>query len=190
MSSQELISGPVVEPIEAVDEDFELDDEFIPEPPHRYGKVTLALSAALLIAAGFLGGALVQKHNGTSNTTSAAGNFAAARRAFGGEGFPAGGPVGGGFAPGGTNAAPNGTSGTSGAGAAQAPAVIGTVSAIKGSTVTVTNFGGRAVRVAVTATTTVTTQGLNNPLKVGDQVVVYGTSTASGAVTATAITVR
>jgi len=179
---------------EPADDLDELDD-FVPEPPHRFGRATLALAAALLIAAGFFGGVLVQKNHGKSGTAATGtGGNAALRRAFAaGEGFPAGGfggfgggagsPGGGANVAGGAGS--NSTSGTS----TQLPVVIGRVTAIKGGTVTVTNLGGRAIAVTVTAATAITTRGLNGSLQVGNMVSVYGTS-ANGAVAATAITVR
>jgi hypothetical protein len=69
------------------------------------------------------------------------------------------------------------------------PVVVGTVAGIRDATVTVKNLGGRTVTVTVLATARVTTTGMN-PLASGVTVAVYGTKSADGTVTATAVVAR
>lgn len=171
----------------------ETDDEFVPPAPHRYNAITLALAAAMLVAAGVFAGVMLQKHQGSSRTTGAAsaagvragnfGNFGGGEfRGFGGA--APGGAAPGGAAPGG--AAPGGDASAT----STVPAVIGSVTAIKGSSLTVRNLGGTSVTVTTSTTTAITTHGLDSRLKVGDEVVVLGTRQANGSVAATAVTVR
>lgn len=203
MTSQDIIVVPADEPTQpdelsrpdgsgAPYDIDELDADFVPQPPHRTGRITLALSAALLIAAGLLGGVLIQKNRASSSgATARNGAFAGANfPAFGGGEFSAG--LGRRAGASGTGAGGTGTDtpGDQAATPSQIPAVIGTVASIKKSSLVVRNFGDKSINVTVTATTQITTRGLNHPLKTGDQVVVVGTTASDGTVTATSITVR
>ena len=146
--------------------DGDVLDEGWDAPARKTSTLTLLLAAGVVVALGFGAGVLVQKNHDASLLGGAL------------RGRPA--------------AAAGGASGVRGQGGEQAggpPAVVGTVSAVSGETLTVTDFGGAAVRVTVPGTATVTASGLGHP-KVGDPVSVSGTKGADGAVTATSVTVR
>jgi len=162
--------------------------------PRRTSRVTAVLTAGIVAAAGFAGGTYLQRNHdqGLIPTASAAG--AGARAGFGpggpgAVGFGAGGFGAGAGAGRSTSSAGAGT-GTGSTGAAnQAPAVVGTVSAVDATTLTVKNFGGAAIVVHLSDTTTVTTTGLGG-LKAGATVAVFGTKAADGTVTASSIVSR
>jgi hypothetical protein len=139
-------------------------------------KVTLALSAAVLICAGFIGGVLVQKHDGKSTGgTGAASAFTGAASRFG-----RGGTSGtGGF----------GAAGGTGGGAAGG-AVTGTVTVVNGNTVYVTAADGSVYTVTTSGSTTVSIaqSGSVAQLKPGQSVVITGTTGSNGDVTAKSIT--
>jgi hypothetical protein len=134
-------------------------------PARKTSKLTLLLIGGVVVALGFGAGVLVQKNH----DSTLLGGALRARPAVGGA--PAGRAPGGEQQPGGT------------------PVVVGTVSGVTGETLTITDFGGTAVRVTVPGTATVSANGLGHP-KVGDPVAVNGTKGADGAVTATSVTVR
>ena len=140
-------------------------------PPRRTNRLTVVLAAALVAAAGFLGGVFVQHVHDAG--TGAQG--ASAR--------------GGGARGGGQGAAAAAAAAQPPTTAAAAPIVVGTVASIADSTLTVTNFAGAAVTVTVPPTATVTTPGLHG-LTVGAPVSVIGTKGADGVVTAVSITSR
>jgi hypothetical protein len=181
---------------EAIDADGNGDDDdFAPRARQRFGALSAVLVVALAIALGFLGGEIVQKHYGTTASASGAANRAAGfargegAGAFGGNGagFPQAGANGNGA---GTGPGTTGTgTGTGTTGSSPTPAVIGTVSSIKGSTLIVTNLGGAKVTVHLTGTTTVTVPVKAKALKVGQTVSVVG-KTAAKVVTATSIVVQ
>lgn len=177
-------------PIEPAEEDLDL----LAESNRRPGKLTVVLLAGILAAVAFGGGALVQKHYGTSSSSASASGFPG--RSLGGQGsggFPGG---QGGF-PGaegglGTGSASGGSAGGGGTAAAATPAVVGTVVKVSGTTVTVKNFGGKLIKVKVPAGTAIS---LSSTLKVtglkkGTTITVVGTSATDGSVTASAVTAR
>jgi hypothetical protein len=141
------------------DHDDDVLDDGWDAPPTKTSKLTLLLVAGVVVALGFGAGVLVQKNH----DAALLGGAVRAR------------PV--------VSGAPAGRV------AAGPPVVEGTVAAISGETLTVTDPGGTAVPVTVPGTATVTTSGLGHP-KVGDPVSVSGTKGADGAVTATSVTVR
>jgi hypothetical protein len=147
------------------DPDDDVLDEGWDAPPRKTSKLTLLLVAGVVVALGFGAGVLVQKNH----DAALLGGALRGRPAVTGGAPPAA------RAQGGEQAGP--------------PAVVGTVSAVSGETLTVTDFGGTAVTVTVPANAAVTASGLGHP-KVGDPVSVSGTKGADGAVTATAVTVR
>jgi hypothetical protein len=164
------------------DAGYGADDDLLDvPPPKRLSRVTAVLVAGIVAAAGFAGGALVQKHH-DAGLTSAGGAAGAFRRqgtgtgTGGAEGFP-----GGGFPVGGT--------GAGGSGAA-APAVVGRVVSVSGNTLTVKNFAGRTVTVTVPEGTSVTSVVPLSSLKAGTSVSVTGTAGADGSVTASGVTAR
>jgi hypothetical protein len=121
------------------------------------------LAALALAAAGFYGGAQVEKGQGDSATS------AVSARAPGG-------------APGGTAA--GGSSATS--------ATTGTVKSTNNGTLTITSSDGKAVKVKPTADATVTRNAKSDAAEVhpGDAVVIQGTTASDGTVTATSVTAR
>jgi hypothetical protein len=164
------------------EEDWETepDEETLPARPRRrlVTPVTTALSAVLVAALGFIGGVQVQKHEGGSSAANPATStgFAAARG--GGGAAAAGGGAGGGFP------------GRGGAGGPQgANATVGSVANKHGNTLYVKDSDGNTVRVKTTShskinRTATTSAGAIHP---GDTVIVQGTKSSSGTITATQI---
>ena len=183
-------------PVEAVDDDLDL----LAEVNHRPSRTTVLLVAGILAAVAFVGGAIVQKHyGGTSSSGQAvAGGFAGrggGAGAYGGfGGFPGGGQAGGAATGGGAAAGGGTAAGGSAAGGAAAatPVVVGTVTKLSGTSLTVKNLGGKSVNVKVPegATITLVAGKSLTTLKTGATVSVSGTTAANGTVTATSITVR
>lgn len=153
-------------PSEYIDDLFDDPDW---SPPPRTNRLTVVLAAALVAAAGFLGGVFAQQAY-----DSGTGAHATGPSVRGGGGVRVAGP-------GGAGATAQPTT------AAAAPAVVGTIASISGSTLTVTNFAGAAVTVAVPPTAHVTTSGMGG-LTVGATIAVVGTKGADGVVTAASIT--
>jgi hypothetical protein len=157
-----------------VESNYDYDPEPLPLPRRRRLPVlTAILGVAVVGAATFVAGAEAQKHWGAASSSGNGGaNASSFASRFGRTGTTAGSATAGGFAGGGG-------------------ATIGTVTAIKGSTLYVTDTSGNTVKVtAPTGTTvskTVTTslKGVNP----GDTVVVRGTAAANGNVTAQQITI-
>jgi hypothetical protein len=120
-----------------------------------------SLAALALAAAGFYGGAQVEKGQGGSASS------AVSARAAGGA---AGGPAAG------------GTSATS--------ATTGTVKSTNNGTLTITTSDGKAVKVEPTADATVTRNATSDATEVhpGDTVVIEGKTASNGTVTATRVT--
>ena len=188
--------APVYEPPEAEEGDEWLDDtddtdELPPRPRRRLigaggNPVVLALLAALLVAAGFIGGVQVQKgEEGSSTATggtasSLASRFAGLRGAGTGTGAAsaraAAGGVAGGFA---------------GAGAGGKRPTIGTVAYVAGNTLYVTNAEGNTVKVNTSAATSVskTAKSTLTSIFPGETVTITGSTGAGGAVSAESINV-
>jgi hypothetical protein len=170
-------------PDEAVDEGA---DDFIPRAPHRIGKLTIALSGALLLTGGFLGGVLTQKHHDTGLTASRTGGGAAARTGAGQfAGFGGAGGARGSAAP--SASGSSGTGGSTGSTDTNGPAVIGQIVSVNGSTVVVQNLGGKRVTVHLGTDTEVSTKAKPTDLKAGQPVTVSGSTAADGSVTASTI---
>jgi hypothetical protein len=195
-------SEPTWAPAPVADDD---DLDLLAEVNHRPSRTTVLLVAGILAAVAFVGGAVVQKHYGTTSNGgqagAAAGGFAArTRTGTGGYGSFSGFPGGAAGAPGGAAAAPGGAGtgaggtaagGTSGA-ATAVPVVVGTVTKLSGSSLTVKNLGGKSVKVTVPSGATITLVAGKSltMLKTGATVSVAGTTAADGTVTATSITIR
>ncbi|HET9170829.1 MAG TPA: hypothetical protein VFN97_15435 [Actinospica sp.] len=154
-----------------------LAEELAARPPRaRLPKVTLALSAGILVAAGFVGGVLAQKHlGGTSGGTGRAGALAssfAAARGSGRGGFGGGaGGVGAG----------TGTGGGS---------ITGSITVVSGGTLYVTAANGTVYTVQTSGGTSVklSSSGSLSQLKPGQTVTIAGTRGSGGTVNATTIT--
>jgi hypothetical protein len=141
-------------------------------------KVTLGLIGAVLLAGGFVGGIAVGKHSSSSSSSSS--NAAA------GSGTRSRGGYGGGFG-GGTAGTTGGANG--GAAGSRGGAVTGTVSAVNGTTLTITDSTGKKVTVDTSPQTTVTIgkTGAVSDLATGSQVTVLGTPDSSGTITARSV---
>jgi hypothetical protein len=161
------------------DDIYEDDWEPAPEeralPPRRRRRLVTpasALLAAVLIGAlGFIGGVEVQKGQADSSTGTTAGGAAAARAGLGGA---AGGGAGGGFA---------------GPGGVRGNATVGTVANKHGSSLYVKDSDGTTIRVNTTSHSKInrTATASAGAIHPGDTVVVQGTKSSSGTITATEI---
>jgi hypothetical protein len=172
------IDDPYEEDWEPVGED--VDDGSLPPRPRRrlVTPLTAALATVLVAALGFIGGVQVQKHEdkggGSGSGDGAQAALAAARgSATGGarSGFGGGRGFGG------------------GSGGAQGAPTVGSVANKHGSTLYVKDSDGNTVRVKTTShskisRTASTSAGAIHP---GDTVVVQGTKSSSGTITATQI---
>ena len=126
------------------------------------------LLVLLIAGGGIWGGAALQRSQGsTSGSSSIASAFAS--RLAAGRG--------------------SGTSGARGFGGASSAAATGTVTEVKGSTLYVTNASGNLVEVTLTPSTTVTRNAKTtlSGLAPGDTVVVQGTTSKGGTVTAASV---
>jgi hypothetical protein len=178
------------------------------EPQRRVNRITVVLAACLLVVAGFAVGAVVAKRSAASTSGTAARSAGATgatgREGFGGfaggaGGFRNGGAAGAGAGgAGGAAGVPGGTGAGAGAGAGAAgggggstgtPVVVGTVTSVSATRITVKNFAGTTVVVRVAARTPVTTPGVGG-LRKGQTVSVEGTRASDGSVTATAVVSR
>jgi hypothetical protein len=164
---------------------YEDDREPAPEeralPPRRRRRLvtpaSATLAAVLVGALGFIGGVEVQKGQADSGGATASGASAGAGRAGlagGGGGAGAGGAARGGFA---------------GGGGAQANATIGSVANKRGSTLYVKDSDGNTIRVRTTSHSKInrTATASVGAIHPGDSVVVQGTKSSSGTITATQI---
>jgi hypothetical protein len=145
----------------------------------RLALPTAGLAVVALVAAGFWGGAVVQKNHGSSTTGAGGGAgsaFAARFRSRGTTG--ARGATGG-----------RGFGGGLGFGGAGSSAAAGTISVVTGKTLYILTSAGALVKVTLgpsaTITRTATTPAVG--LRPGDTVVVQGTTTKSGDVAATSV---
>jgi hypothetical protein len=161
----------------------DLTDRLAARAPRRYvTRTTTVLAALALVAGGFLAGAQVQKHTGTTAASAAAPGAGA----FAGGGF-------GGQRQGGNGQAGNSQSGgapTGGQGTAAAGAVTtGTVKLVDGTTVYVQTADGNVVTVKTTGSTAVqvTQDGALRDLSPGTQVSVEGQAASDGTVNATKV---
>jgi hypothetical protein len=174
----------------------ELDDEdFAPPPPRgKASKFTVLLTGLVVLALGFLGGALVQKHEGTSGTTTAAARAGRLRTALGAGGFGtgAGGFAGFGEGAGTAGAGTGAAAGGAGAAAAPGPVAIGTVVSITGNTLVVKDLGGKLHTLTLGSGVTLSTTSplTATALKPGQTVTVDGTTDTSGTVTVTTVVRR
>ncbi len=169
-----------------VDEPDDFDDDFDDAAPgRRVPRLTMLLLAAVLVAVGFTGGVLLQKHAVASTTATGIPSF--------GAGFPSGAfpGIGGGQPPGSGASTTTGSSNGS-ASSAGSPVVIGTVARVDGTTVIVKDFGGKEHKVTTTSDTTITesTSLTASQLKTGQPVRVDGSKKSDGTIVATSVTAR
>jgi hypothetical protein len=155
-----------------VDDDIGGDEEWASEGPARGVRLALPVAGMLsivFIAAGFWGGATIEKNrNGSTGTASAlAARFGRTGTAGGTGGFPFGG---------GATSASSGTTGT--------------LSVVNGNTLYVLTSTGALTKVMLSPSTTITRNADTKPdgLRPGDTVSVQGATSANGNVTATSIT--
>lgn len=190
MSAEELLAIPP--------QADHLAEELAARPQRsRLPRVTLALGAGVLVAAGFVGGVLVQKHLGGGSSAAAgrAGAFASAFAGARGGGTGAGrGGFGGGGGAGGAGATP-GVGGFGGGGAAAGSgsggnSISGSVTVVSGDTLYITASNGTVYIVKTSGSTSVSisSSGSLSQLKPGQQVTVSGTQGTGGTVNATKIT--
>ena len=168
----DLLSSPL-------DDDDELTAVLTRRPRAKLPSVTLILAAIVVASAGFLGGALVGKHYGSSGS----GNLAAAFRGLAARAT--------------SSASPGASGGTgtrtgfpgAGGGLAGGNATIGTIKLIDGSIVYVETSSGDVVQVATSSGTKVTASETIpvKSLTPGETVIVEGSKNSSGAIAATSI---
>jgi hypothetical protein len=165
------------------DDDAELTAVLTRRPRAKLPSLTLILLAIVVASAGFLGGALVGKHYGSSGT----GNLAAAFRGLAAAraGASSSASAGSGTGSGGTGSGLGGRGGLFGGG----NATIGTIKLIDGATVYVQTTAGDVVQVATSSGTKVTVSSTVpvKDLKPGETVIVEGSKNSSGAIAATSI---
>ncbi len=137
----------------------------------RPNRVTWVLLTLVVLTVGFIGGAFVEKRNGSSGTSLP--GFAALRVAGGGPLAGAGGALPGG----------------QGAAGALAGITTGTVKLVDGRNLYVTDAAGNTVKVVVPDTASVTSQldASLTDLAAGTAVVIHGDAAADGTVTATSV---
>jgi hypothetical protein len=137
----------------------------LPRRPRRklVTPLTATLAAVLIAALGFVGGVQVQKSSADSSSGARAAGFTRGAGA-------------GGFTPGG--------------GGGASDATVGTVANVDGKTLYVTDSSGATVRVKTTSNSKVSRTAVAKVGQVhpGDTVIVQGTKSSSGTVTATSVT--
>jgi hypothetical protein len=167
------------------------DQQELPRRPRRrlLAPVPLALLGVLMIAGGFIAGVLVQKGQSPSNSSGSGGAGLAARFAAlrGGQASSSSGTTAAGGEAGGSGGGGAGRFGTSGAGGP----TVGQVSYVHGSTLYVTNTQGNTVKVTTSAgasiTKTVSTDV--HGIHPGETVIVQGTQSPNGAISARSIAI-
>jgi hypothetical protein len=170
----DLLSSPL-------DDGDDLTTVLTRRPRAKLPSLTLILAAIVVASAGFLGGALVGKHYGSSGS----GGLAAAFGRFPGAGADASASPGSSSRPGGGAGFPGGGGGAFGRG----NATVGTIKLVDGKTVYVQTTAGDVVQVATSAGTKVTVSSSVpvKDLRPGETVIVEGSKNSSGAIAATSI---
>lgn len=167
---------------------YEDDDEpeFRPRPRRRAHALTFVLGAAVLIAAGFLGGVLLQKHedHGTSTasaTSGRAGRFAALAAGGTTGTTTAGGAAGAGAGGGGAGFRFGGGGG----------GVAGTVTLVDGKNIYVTDTSGNVVKLETSASSQLskTDPATTKDVAPGDVVTARGTQNSDGSYAASSVTI-
>jgi hypothetical protein len=157
--------------------DDELTAVLTRRPRAKLPSLTLILVAIVVASAGFLGGAMVGKHYGSSSS----GNLAAAFSRFAGARASATASAGAGSG--------SGLGGRTGGLFGGGNATVGTIKLVDGSTVYVQTTAGDIVSVATSAGTKVTVSNTVpvKDLRPGETVIVEGSKNSSGAIAATSI---
>jgi hypothetical protein len=173
------VEGAGVSPPEGDD----ADDEWVVRTTRgiRLAVPVAALIALVLVAAGFWGGAVVEKRHGSSGGSIAglAARFRAGRTGATGTT--------------GTTSTTGGAAAASGfgfGGFGASSAATGTISVVDGDTLYILSATGSLVKVTLSPSTTITRNAQATPiaLRPGDTVVVQGTTSTSGNVAATSVT--
>ena len=172
-TSAQALATPLDQPESLAGDDAgDADEEWVSQTTHgiRLAIPVAALAALVLVAAGFWGGAELQKnHSGTSS--SLAGVTARFRSAAG--------------------AGATGATGASRFGglSASTAAAAGTITVVDGDTLYVSSSTGSGVKVTLTKSTTITrnADAAAADLRPGDTVSVQGATGSSGVVTATSV---
>jgi hypothetical protein len=171
----DVLSSPIDE------DDAELTAVLTRRPRAKLPSLTLVLAAVVVASAGFLGGALVGKHYGSSSS----GNLAAEFSRLAGARASASASAGSGTGSAGSGLAGRGGGGLFGAG----NATVGSIKLIDGNTVYVQTTSGDIVQVTTSAGTKVTVSSTVpvKDLRPGETVIVEGSKNSSGAIAATSI---
>jgi Domain of unknown function (DUF5666) len=170
------------EDVDAYEDDWEPAPEERALPPRRRRRLvtpaSVVLAAVLIGALGFIGGVEVQKGQADSGGGGATARGAGAARA--GLGTGAGGAGGAGGAARGGFAGPGG---------GQSNATVGSVANKRGSTLYVKDSDGNTIRVKTTSHSKInrTATASAGAIHPGDTVIVQGTKSSSGTITATQI---
>jgi len=177
MTEATTMSNPPAPPYEDGDDG---EPEFRPRPRRRAHALTFFLAGAALVAAGFFGGVLLQKHE--DHGTSTATGTTARARAFAAAGATGTGGIGG------TGARAGGFNFGGGAGGG---AVTGTVKLVDGKNVYVTDTSGNVVKVATSGSSqlTKTDPATTKDVAPGDIVIVRGTQNSDGSYTASTLVI-
>jgi hypothetical protein len=175
-------------PTPLADDEWTQDHEELPPRPRRRllgtggNPVSVALLGVLLLACGFIGGVLVEKGQTSSTTGGAPAGLASRLAALRGTGTntssSSAGTAGGGFARRFAGAAPGG-------------ATVGEVAYISGNTLYVSGTEGNTVKVTTSPASSITKTVKSDVhgIHPGETVIVRGTKSASGAVSAESISV-
>jgi hypothetical protein len=202
----EIVEGPGGPPAERPEDVLaqppdarDISAELAAPPRRALPWLTMGLSACIVAAAAFAGGALVEKNHlrstpgGTGRASAFAGAGGAARTGgtggFGG--FGGGTRTGAGTGTGtGTGAVPGAGAGAASGGTGGSGVTIGTVKLVDGSTLYVTDSSGNIVKVTTGASTKVTEArtGKVGDLQPGQSVTVRGSQNSGGDIAATAVT--
>ncbi|MFC4034309.1 hypothetical protein ACFO3J_22930 [Streptomyces polygonati] len=206
----EIVQGPGGPPAERPEDILaeppdarDISAELAAPPRRKLPWLTLLLSACVVAAGAFAGGALVEKNHLGGARSNPFAQLAAGRTGaggatggrsfggFGGFGGGAGGTGAGGAGAGtGTGAAGGAGAGAGAAGGAGGGVTFGTVKLVDGSTIYVTDAQGNIVKVTTAGSTKVseTKDGKVSDLKAGQSVTVRGSQQSNGDIKATTVT--
>ena len=161
------------------DDDAELTAVLTRRPRAKLPSLTLVLAAIVVASAGFLGGALVGKHYGSSSSGSLAAEFSRL----------AGARASASASPGSSAGSGSGFAGRGGGLFGGGNATVGSIKLIDGNTVYVQTTAGDIVQVTTSAGTKVTVSSTVpvKDLRPGETVIVEGSKNSSGAIAATSI---